>query len=159
MKIRIICVGRLKERFWEDASNEYKKRLSKFAEIEITELPDEKTSHDPSPSEIERVKALECARISEKLSQGEFVTALDPKGRMLSSEELADTLSGIMLEGNSRITFVIGGSHGLTEDMKKRADMTLSFSKLTFPHQLFRVMLLEQLFRSFKIINGEPYHK
>ena len=159
MKIRLICVGRLKERFFEDAVSEYKKLLSKFTELEIVELPDEKTAHDPSPADIEKVKSVECARITEKLQQGEYVVALDPRGKMLSSEELSEKLSGLMLEGKSRAAFIIGGSHGLTDEVRRRADLVLSFSKLTFPHQLFRVMLLEQLYRAFKISAGETYHK
>lgn len=159
MKTRVICIGRLKERFWEDAVSEYKKRLSKFTELEITELPDEKPPHDPSPAEIEAVREAECARILDKLSGSEYVIALDPRGKQLASEELASKLQSVMLEGKSRIAFIIGGSYGLTEEVRRRADLVLSFSKMTFSHRIFRAMLLEQVYRAFKINAGEPYHK
>lgn len=159
MKLRVICIGRLKERFYEEAAAEFKKRLSKFCETEIVELPDEKVAKDPSNAEIELVKASECARIADKLTQGEYVIALDPRGKMLSSEELAGTISSVLLEGKSRIAFIIGGSHGLTDDIRRRADAVVSFSKMTFSHQIFRIMLLEQIYRAFKINAGEPYHK
>lgn len=159
MKLRIICTGKLKERFYTEAVDEFKKRLSRFCELELVELPDEKVADDPSPAEIERVKNIECRRMGEKLAQGEYVIALDPQGKELSSEQLAGKLSEIMLGGCSRIAFLIGGSHGLTDEIRKRADMILSFSKLTFPHQIFRIMLLEQIYRAFKILNNEPYHK
>ena len=159
MKIRLICVGKLKERFYADAVSEFRKRLSRFCELEIAELPDEKVAQDPSPAEIELVKAAECARITEKLSPGEFAVALDPRGKQLSSEELARELEGRMLSGASRMAFIIGGSHGLTDEVRRRADLVLSFSRMTFPHQIFRIMLLEQIYRAFKIMNGEPYHK
>ena len=159
MKIRIVCVGKLKERFYTEAIAEFAKRISRFSELETCELPDERVADEPSPAEIERVKAIECRRIEEKLDRGEYVVALDPRGKQLSSEELADTISEIMLSGKSRICFVIGGSHGLNEAIRKRADLVLSFSKMTFSHQIFRVMLLEQVYRAFKIMKGEPYHK
>lgn len=159
MKLRVICTGRLKERFCTEAADEFKKRLSRFCELEIVELPDEKVADDPSPAEIERVKNIECRRMAEKLSQGEYVIALDPRGKELSSEQLALKLSEIMLSGGSRIAFLIGGSHGLTDELRKKADLVLSFSKMTFPHQIFRIMLLEQVYRAFKIMNNEPYHK
>lgn len=159
MKIRIICIGRLKERFYTEAAAEFTKRLSRCCEIEPVELNDERVPADPSPADIERVKRIECGRIADKLAEGEYVIALDPRGKQLSSEELAYKLSGLMLSGKSRIAFVIGGSHGLNDDIRRRADAVLSFSKMTFSHQIFRIMLLEQIYRAFKIINGEPYHK
>lgn len=159
MKIRLICTGKLKERFYADAAAEFKKRLSRFCELEIIELPDEKVADSPSPAEIERVKNIECRRMAEKLTQGEYVVALDPRGREMPSEQLAETLSSIMLGGSSRIAFLIGGSHGLTDEIRSRADLVLSFSKMTFSHQIFRIMLLEQIYRAFKILNNEPYHK
>ena len=159
MRIRVICTGKLKERFYTEACAEFTKRLSRFCETEIVELPDEKVADDPSPADIERVKGIECRRMAEKLAQGEYVIALDPRGKELSSEELAARLSQIMLGGSSRIAFLIGGSHGLTDELRRRADMVLSFSKMTFSHQIFRVMLLEQVYRAFKIIKNEPYHK
>ena len=159
MKLRVICTGKLKERFYTEAVDEFKKRLTRFCELEIVELPDEQVADDPSPAEIERVKNIECRRMADKLAQGEFVIALDPRGKELSSEQLALKLSEIMLSGGSRIAFLIGGSHGLTDELRGQADMVLSFSKMTFPHQIFRIMLLEQVYRAFKIINNEPYHK
>lgn len=159
MKLRILCIGRLKERFYTEAAAEFTKRLSRFCETEIVELNDERVPAEPSPADIERVKRIECGRIADKLAEGEYVIALDPRGKQLSSEELADRLSGLMLSGKSRIAFIIGGSHGLTDELRKRADAVLSFSEMTFSHQIFRVMLLEQIYRAFKIINGEPYHK
>lgn len=159
MKIRIICIGKLKERFYTEAAAEFSKRLSRYCELEIVELPDEKVAEDPSEAEIERVKAIECRRIADKLTQGEFVVALDPRGKQLSSEQLSETISDCMLSGKSRIAFLIGGSHGLNDSIRQRADLVLSFSKMTFSHQIFRIMLLEQVYRAFKIIKGEPYHK
>ncbi len=159
MKIRLICVGKLKERFYTEAVSEFAKRLSRFCDLEILELPDEKVADSPSPAEIERVKTAECRRIADKLSPAEYVVALDPRGRQLSSEELSGELSAIMLSGRSRISFIIGGSHGLTQELKAKADLVLSFSRMTFSHQIFRIMLLEQIYRAFKILNGEPYHK
>ncbi|MCR5610306.1 MAG: 23S rRNA (pseudouridine(1915)-N(3))-methyltransferase RlmH [Clostridiales bacterium] len=159
MKIRVIAVGRLKEKFYTDAVNEFSKRLSRFAEVEIVEVADDRVPNDPSPAEIEKVKEAECERIASKLNKDDFVIALDPRGKQFSSEELAGTLSELMLNGRSRIAFVIGGSHGLTDGIRKNADLTLSFSKMTFSHQVFRVMLMEQIYRAFKILSGEPYHK
>lgn len=159
MKIRVIAVGRLKERFYTDAVIEFSKRLSRFAEVEIVEVADEKVPQDPSDPEIDRVRELECQRIAAKLSPADYVIALDPRGKQLSSEEFSSEISRLMVEGKGRIAFVIGGSHGLTEGIRKNADMMLSFSKMTFSHQVFRVMLLEQIYRAFKIMNGEPYHK
>ena len=159
MKIRLICVGKLKERFYTEAVAEFRKRLSRFCDIEIVELPDERVADDPSPAEIERVKGIECGRIADRLPQGEFVIALDPRGKQLSSEEFSDALRDCMVKGHSRIALLIGGSHGLTQELRSRADMVLSFSRMTFPHQIFRIMLLEQVYRAFKIMNGEAYHK
>ena len=159
MKLRILCVGKLKERFYTEAVNEFKKRLSRYAEVEIVELADEKAPEKLSAAELALVKQAECRRILEKIQDGETVIALDIGGKQLSSPELAEKLSAYMLEGRSRIALVIGGSNGLTDEVLSRADFRLSFSKLTFSHQIFRIMLMEQLYRAFKIINNEPYHK
>lgn len=159
MKLRIVCVGRLKEIFYTDAVNEFKKRLSRFAEVEIVELADEKAPEKLSDAELEQIKLAEGRRILAKLSEGETVIALDIKGTQLSSPELAEKLKNLMLEGKSRIAFIIGGSNGLSGEVLSRADFKLSFSKMTFSHQIFRIMLVEQLYRAFKIINNEPYHK
>jgi len=159
MKLRVICVGRLKEKFYTDAVNEFKKRLSRFAEVEIVELADEKAPEKLSDAELEQIKLAEGRRILGKLADGETVVALDIKGVQLSSTELAEKLKNLMLEGKSRIAFIIGGSNGLSSEVLARADFKLSFSKMTFSHQIFRIMLMEQLYRAFKIINNEPYHK
>lgn len=159
MKLRIICVGRLKENFYRDAVNEFLKRLSRYAEVELVELADEKAPEKLSSAELEGIRLSEGRRILEKLREGDTVIALDIPGKQLSSTELAEKLSGWMLEGRSRLAFVIGGSNGLSAEVLSRADFRLSFSKMTFSHQIFRVMLLEQLYRAFKINAGEPYHK
>ena len=159
MKIRIICVGRLKEKFYTDAVNEFRKRLGRFAEVEITELADERAPEGLSPAELEQVKAAECSRILEKISREDTVIALDIAGKQLSSPELADKLSYYMLNGRSRLVFVIGGSNGLSDAVLARADERVSFSNLTFPHGLMRVILLEQLYRAERIRAGEKYHK
>lgn len=159
MKLRVICVGRLKEKFYTDAVNEFKKRLSRFAEVEIVELADEKAPEKLSDAELEQIKLAEGRRILAKLADGETVVALEIRGVQLSSTELAEKLKNLMLEGKSRIAFIIGGSNGLSAEVLSRADFRLSFSKMTFSHQIFRVMLMEQLYRAFKIINNEPYHK
>ncbi len=159
MKLRVICVGRLKEKFYTDAVNEFKKRLSRFAEVEIVELADEKAPEKLSDAELEQIKLAEGRRILAKLADGETVVALEIRGVQLSSTELAEKLKNLMLEGKSRIAFIIGGSNGLSSEVLARADFKLSFSKMTFSHQIFRIMLMEQLYRAFKIINNEPYHK
>ena len=159
MKLRIICVGRLKEKFYTDAVNEFKKRLSRFAEVEIVELADEKAPEKLSDAELEQIKLAEGRRILARIAEGETVIALDIKGIQLSSTEFAGKLGAYMLDGKSRIAFIIGGSNGLSAEVLARADFKFSFSKLTFSHQIFRIMLIEQLYRAFKIINNEPYHK
>lgn len=159
MKLRIICIGKLKEKFYQDAVNEFKKRLSRFCELEIVELADEKAPEKLSDAELEQVKLAEGRRILARLTDGDTVIALDIAGIQLSSTQLAEKLSAYMLEGKSRIALIIGGSNGLSSEVLSRADLRLSFSKMTFSHQIFRVMLLEQLYRAFKINAGEPYHK
>lgn len=158
MKIRIICVGKLKERFYSEAAAEFKKRLSRFCELEIVELADERVPESPSEADIRRVKDIEARRIEEKLVN-DTVIALDPRGKQYSSEEFSSVIKDYMVNGKSRISFIIGGSHGLTDEIRKRSDAVVSFSKMTFSHQIFRIMLLEQIYRAFKIMNGEPYHK
>lgn len=158
MKIRIICVGKLKERFYSEAAAEFKKRLSRFCELEIVELADERVPESPSEADIRRVKDIEARRIEEKLVN-DTVIALDPRGKQYSSEEFSSVIEDYMVNGKSRISFIIGGSHGLTDGIRKRSDAVVSFSKMTFSHQIFRIMLLEQIYRAFKIMNGEPYHK
>lgn len=150
--IRIISVGKLKEKYLVDAVNEYKKRLSKYTKLDLIEVSDE------SFDDIEKVKDKECAKISKYIDDKDYVIVLDINGEELSSIELSQRIESIF-NVNSNIDFVIGGSYGLSNGILNRANYRLSFSKLTFPHQLFRVILLEQLYRSFKIMNNESYHK
>ncbi|MCR5808348.1 MAG: 23S rRNA (pseudouridine(1915)-N(3))-methyltransferase RlmH [Clostridiales bacterium] len=159
MKIRIVCTGKLKERFYTEAVGEFMKRLTRYCDPEIIELPDEKVPESPSAAEIALVKEAECRRMAEKLSPADCVIALDPRGKQLTSEEFSALLASLMVGGKSRVSFLIGGSHGLTDGVRSRADEVISFSKMTFPHQIFRIMLLEQIYRAFKIQSGEPYHK
>ena len=150
--IKIISVGKLKEKYLVDAVEEYKKRLSKYTKLEIIEVLDENFD------DIEKAKEKESIKISKYIDDKDYVVALDIKGDELSSVELSQKIESIF-NINSNIDFVIGGSYGLSKNIINRANYKLSFSKLTFPHQLFRVILLEQLYRSFKIINNESYHK
>lgn len=159
MKISVLCVGKLKEKYWRDACAEYIKRLGRFAQVEVIELADEKSPDGASPAEEEAVKSREGERILSRLDRRSFVVALALDGRGLGSEELADFIGKKAVSGESRLSFVIGGSLGLSDAVLKTADFRLCFSKMTFPHQLMRVILLEQLYRAFKIINNEPYHK
>lgn len=155
MKIRILCVGKIKDKFLRDALDEYKKRLQAFCDLEIIEIRDEKVT--PSVHS-ESVVQRESERLLSKMTGGYFI-ALDPRGEMMSSEKFAGKLDSLMNTGKVPINFVIGGSHGLSEELLKRCDMRLSFSPMTFPHQLFRVMLTEQIYRAFTIINHQTYHK
>lgn len=159
MNIKIISIGKLKESFLKDACDEYLKRLSRFAKVSVWELPEEKISDKASLKEEEKVKEAEAQRMLEKIKDNEFVVLLTPEGNMISSEDFAKWMSERLLEGTSHITFLIGGSLGLGTAVRKRANMKLSFSKMTFPHQLFRVMLLEQIYRVCKINANETYHK
>ncbi|MFA5409052.1 MAG: 23S rRNA (pseudouridine(1915)-N(3))-methyltransferase RlmH [Bacilli bacterium] len=151
--IKIICVGKIKEQYWKDALSEYLKRLSKYTKIEIIELED-----DGSDDETKTLNT-EKSSILNNIKQHDYVIALDIDGVMYDSCSLSTKINSLLIEGHSDITFVIGGSYGLHDDVKQKANMRLSFSKLTFPHQMFRVILLEQIYRSFKIINNETYHK
>ena len=159
MKINIITVGKIKEQYLKDAIAEYAKRLSKFTKLSIIEVSDEKTTEGASVTENNMVMNKEGERIKSYISDSDYVICLCIEGKKLSSEGFADKLSDIFLKGNSTVSFVIGGSLGICEELKNRADFKLSFSDMTFPHQLMRVILLEQIYRSFKIINNEPYHK
>ena len=150
--IKIICLGKIKEKFYRDAIEEYKKRLSKYTKLEIIELEDYKG--DNKIVNLDKEKELVLKNINDK----DYVITLEIEGKKLSSTELASKIDNIM-NINSNITFIIGSSYGLHNDVKKRSDYKLSFSDLTFPHQLFRVILLEQIYRSFKILNNESYHK
>lgn len=159
MKITLICVGKIKESYLNDAIKEYSKRLSKYCKLEIIEVADEKTDENASDSYNEQVKDKEGERILKHIKDGSYVITLEILGKMLSSTELADKMAWTGLNGFSHITFIIGGSLGLSDMVSKRSDLKLSFSKMTFPHQLMRVILLEQIYRSFRINNNEPYHK
>lgn len=159
MKITIITVGKIKEKFLSDAINEYSKRLGKYAILEIIEVPDEKTDENRSQNEEKLVKAKEGDRILKYIKDNQYVITLEINGKMLDSIELSQKIESLGIEGKSNIVFIIGGSLGLDERISQRADFKLSFSKMTFPHQLMRVILLEQIYRSFRIIHNEPYHK
>ncbi|WP_139892027.1 23S rRNA (pseudouridine(1915)-N(3))-methyltransferase RlmH [Bacillus sp. D386] len=159
MNISIITVGKLKEKYLKQGIGEYVKRLSVYAKIDIIEIPDEKAPETLSEMEMLQVKAKEGERILAKISDDTHVIALAIEGKMKSSEELAETIDKLATYGKSKIAFVIGGSLGLSKDVMKRANDTLSFSKMTFPHQLMRLILVEQVYRAFRINRGEPYHK
>jgi 23S rRNA (pseudouridine1915-N3)-methyltransferase len=158
MNIRVICVGKLKEKFWQEACAEYLKRITGFTRIEIVELKEAKLPKNASPADEQAVIEKESQSILDKIQDRDYVIAMDLSGKQEDSVEFAKSLSAISL-GNSTIDFVIGGSLGLSDSVRKRADKKMSFSEMTFPHQLFRVMLLEQIYRAFKIINNETYHK
>ncbi len=158
MNIKIICVGKVKETFIQEAIKEYTKRISKYAEITICEVPDEIVPANPSPKEIENIKKAEAEKILKQIKATDFVIALDLKGKEISSEELASKIENITLNGYSTICFLIGGTLGFDKSIIERSGFNICFSKLTFPHQLIRLFLVEQIFRSFKIINNEKYH-
>ena len=159
MKITLITVGKIKEKHFTDAIAEYMKRLSRYCKPEIIQVADEKTPENAALAVEKQVKDTEGERILRHVAEDAFVVALEIRGEMLSSEELADFIERKQVSGTSHIQFVIGGSLGLSEAVLRRADYRLSFSRMTFPHQLMRVVLLEQIYRSFRIIAGEPYHK
>lgn len=159
MKITIVCVGKIKEKFYSQAADEYKKRLSRYCQLEILEVADEKTKENASETEINQIKEREGERIVKCIREDSYVAALSIDGVMLDSIELSKKLEQLGVSGKSHIVFVIGGSLGLSKHVLDRADFRLSFSKMTFPHQLMRVILLEQVYRAYKIMNHEPYHK
>lgn len=159
MKISIITVGKLKEKYLKQGIAEYMKRLSAYATVEIIEVPDEKAPETMRPADEEIVKRKEGDRLLAHISPDTYVITLEINGKMLTSEQLADKMNELMTYGKSKIAFVIGGSLGLSEEVRQRSDFALSFSKMTFPHQLMRMVLLEQVYRGFRIIKGEPYHK
>ena len=159
MKITILSVGKVKEKFYRDAILEFTKRLSRYCKLEIIEVADEKTIEDASETEIRLVKDKEGERLLKNMKEDAYVVCLCIDGKQLSSEDLSEKIEKLGIQGTSHIVFVIGGSLGLSDDVVKRADYKLSFSPMTFPHQLMRVILLEQIYRSFRIMNNEPYHK
>ena len=159
MKITLITVGKIKEKYFTDAIAEYAKRLSRYCKLDIIEVADEKTPDGASESLENQIKEKEGERILSKISDSAYVVALAIEGKQLDSEELAEKMEKWNVNGVSHLVFIIGGSLGLTPKVLNRADFKLSFSKMTFPHQLMRVVLLEQIYRSFRIRNNEPYHK
>lgn len=159
MKITILAVGKIKEAFYRDAVAEFQKRLSRYVKLEIIETADEKTPEDASELENSRILALEGGRLQKYIRKDAYVIVLAMDGKMLDSVELSEKIRQLGVNGASHIVFVIGGSLGLSDAVQKRADLRLSFSKMTFPHQLMRVILLEQIYRSYRIMNHEPYHK
>ena len=159
MNIQIICIGKLKEKYWTDAIKEYSKRLSRFCSLEIIELKESLLPGNASAADEEKVKLEEGKEILKAIKDGTYVITLEIKGKALTSEELAAKIDDLGIMGRSNVAFVIGGSLGLSPEVSQRADFKLSFSKMTFPHQLMRVILLEQIYRAYKINAGEPYHK
>ena len=159
MKITVLCVGKVKEKFYRDAIDEFSKRLSRYCKLEIVEVSDEKTEEQASETEIRLVKEKEGERLLKNIKDDAYVITLCIDGKQLDSEELSEKMEKLGIQGTSHIYFVIGGSLGLADAVIKRADYKLSFSKMTFPHQLMRVILLEQIYRGYRIMNHEPYHK
>ena len=159
MKISIVCVGKIKESFYRQAIEEYAKRLSKYCKLEIIEVADEKTPDKASEALESQIKEKEADRILEKIKEDAYVFTLEIKGKSYTSEAFAEMIQKTTVQGKSHLVFVIGGSLGLHEKVLKRSNHAISFSDMTFPHQLMRVILTEQIYRVFRIINGEPYHK
>lgn len=159
MKISVLCVGKVKEKFYRDAILEFSKRLSRYCKLEIIEVSDEKTQEEASETEIRIIKEKEGERLLKNIKDDAYVITLCIDGKQMDSEELSEKIEKLGIQGTSHIYFIIGGSLGLADEVMKRADFKLSFSKMTFPHQLMRVILLEQIYRSYRIMNNEPYHK
>ena len=159
MRITLITVGKIKEKYLKDAIAEYTKRLCKYCKLDIIEVPDEKTPDNASETVEEQIRSKEGEKILKHVKDDSYVITLEIQGKQLTSEELSDKVETLGIQGISHITFIIGGSIGLGQEVLKRSNYALSFSKMTFPHQLMRVILLEQIYRSYRIINGEPYHK
>jgi 23S rRNA (pseudouridine1915-N3)-methyltransferase len=156
LHIDIVAVGKLKERFWEEACAEYLKRLTRYAKVKVVEVPDRSSKTEGSADAVIGAEAL---AVRQRLAPGSYLIALDSTGEQLTSEGLALLLAKLQNEGTGGVTFLVGGSHGIDAGLKREADLLLSFGAITLPHNLARVVLLEQLYRSFRIINGEPYHK
>lgn len=159
MDIKIICVGKLKEKFLKDGIGEFQKRIKTYANLEIVEVKDEACPENSSHMEMEKIKDIEGERILSKISKCAYVIALDISGKALTSEDFAKKIEKLSVEGISSIDFIIGGSLGLSKGVKNFCDYRLSFSKFTFPHGLMRLILVEQIYRAFRIINNHPYHK
>ena len=159
MNVKILCVGKIKEKFFKDAISEYSKRLSKYCTLEVIEVADEKTSENASDVEIALVKDKEGERILKAIKDKDFVIALAILGKQMDSVAFSKYIENLTISCHSSIVFVIGGSLGLSDSVLSRSDFKISFSEMTFPHQLMRVILLEQIYRGMRIINNEPYHK
>ncbi len=159
MKITIICVGKIKEDFYRKAVSEYEKRLSRYCRLEIIEVQDEKTPEDAGPAMEAQIKEKEAARILKHIKEDAYVYSLEIEGNRPDSVSFANQLNRLAVQGTSHIQFIIGGSLGLHQSVSRMADQAVSFSNMTFPHQLMRVILLEQIYRGYRIIKGEPYHK
>ena len=159
MKITIITVGKIKEKYFTMAIDEYSKRLGRYVKLDIVEVADEKTPDGASDTEERLIRQKEGERILNVLKEDSYVITLEIEGKMLDSVELSEKINQIGVSGKGHITFIIGGSLGLSDEVKNRADFKLSFSKMTFPHQLMRVVRLEQIYRSYRILGNEPYHK
>ena len=159
MNITILAVGKIKESFYREALSEYQKRLGRYCSLEIVEVADEPAPEKASPAQEELIKEREAQRILKRLRENCFVVTLEITGKKYNSENFAKKLEDLALAGKSQLVFVVGGSLGLHSSVSARADLRLSFSDMTFPHQLMRVILAEQIYRAFRIINGEPYHK
>lgn len=158
-RVTVLCVGKLKEKFYIDAAAEYVKRLQRHCKLELIELPEQRLPDDPSPAEIQKALRAEGDAIREKLPKGGAVIALCIEGKPCSSQELSRRMADLAVQGKTQITFLIGGSVGLDEDLKRRADWRLSMSPMTFPHHMARIMLLEQIYRAYQIADGTKYHK
>ena len=159
MKIKVVTVGKLKEKYLKDGITEYSKRISRFAKLEMIELADEKTPDKASESENQKILEIEGQRILSKVGDRDFVIVLAIEGKTFSSEEFSKQLEEASIKGFSTLTFIIGGSLGLAQDVKKRVNLSVSFGRLTLPHQLMRLVLVEQIYRAFTIQQGSPYHK
>lgn len=159
MKITILCVGKLKEKYLVEGIKEYTKRMTPYAKVDLAEVLDEPCPENASPALEERIRQKEADKLLKKLRPDTFLIVLDLKGKMLSSEEMASKIQTLAISGKSDLTFIIGGSIGLAPSLTQRANLLLSLSNLTFPHQLVRLLLMEQIYRWFKIIHKEPYHK
>lgn len=159
MKITVIAVGKIKEKFYRDALAEYGKRLGRYCKFEIIQVEDERTPDKAGEALEEQIRRKEAERIIRHVREDAFVVTLEIQGRMFDSEGFAGEIGKLATRGTSHIQFIIGGSLGLHEEVCRRADLAVSFSKMTFPHQLMRVILAEQIYRAYRILNGEPYHK
>ncbi len=158
-RVTVLCVGKLKEKFYIDAAAEYVKRLQRHCKLELIELPEQRLPDDPSPAEIQKALRAEGDAIREKLPKGGAVIALCIEGKPCSSQELSRRMADLAVQGKTQLTFLIGGSVGLDEELKRRADWRLSMSPMTFPHHMARIMLLEQIYRAYQIADGTKYHK